>query len=665
MNRYCLLFLILFLTAPVFAEPKLRVQMNRAVIHEGETIYYQLTLSDNKPLDESITPDTSAWTDFLVQALPKRSGQRSSSRVVINGKVMQDETHHAAQFSYILTPKRTGSLLLPPPKVFVDGTPLLLQSVTVEDGTAQGQSGGSVPITVSTPEKQDNVVLRIEANRTRLYPLQTLTITLTIWIKALPEQLAEMNPLTLPSNPPRLQIPWIAGDTALPKGLVPVQKFEDWLNSLVVSRPQRGFAINDLGENRFNFGGVDDWFRTPFSQNLDQRKVLYQFSDTPKQVKRKDHLGNETVYWEYRFVRSFTPQEIGDFVFGPVTLKGMFAVADSTAKEGINGKDIYAVAPQIAVRIVDVPQENRPSDYIGAFGTFRWSVDVKPRKAKVGDPMTLTLQLAGQGQTGNVTMPDLTQNPAITEHFRVHQPPTEDADDQSCSFTYTIRPIHAGTVTFPVLTASIFDVEKEKFITLESKAIPLEIGEAETVSSAAVFGNTPDNTGGEWEKSDKGLFANMTDPNGAVDQSVDYVYWLETLIAVVSLYFILAGSVSLWQRRNADPKRIRRRRAKNRANSRLIAVLTGKIPTSPEELQSIFLGYVADMTDSEERGMTTADACRKLGELGTADDVITDVRRFLETLDGAKYGGLDLHSMVELTNDLITVLERIQSKGAS
>ena len=106
-----------------------------------------------------------------------------------------------------------------------------------------------------------------------------------------------------------------------------------------------------------------------------------------------------TGYRQFQFKRTFIAKKVDDYTFGPVSLKGTFATGIDPER-GATGKDIYAVAKALTVKIKDVPEEGRPESYIGAIGRFQFDADLAPRKAKTGDPMTLTLTLSGQGTLG-------------------------------------------------------------------------------------------------------------------------------------------------------------------------------------------------------------------------------------------------------------------------
>ena len=141
------------------------------------------------------------------------------------------------------------------------------------------------------------------------------------------------------------------------------------------------------------------------------------------------------------------------------------------------------MAKALTVKIKDVPDNGRPETYIGAIGRFQFNTDLAPTKAKTGDPMTLTLTLTGQGSFDRATMPDLTKIPQIAENFKVYEATEQTKGDQR-RFTCALRPLAAGIKEFPPVAVSYFDVQAEKYVTLTSAPIPIDIEKADKLAGA-------------------------------------------------------------------------------------------------------------------------------------------------------------------------------------
>ena len=638
------ILLCAFLLVPLYGATEMVVGLDRSVLYEGETLLYQIVLKSDKPVDDAVLPDLSAFVDFHVEAKPKQlqSAVQSSSVVIVNGKMVQNNstTLHNVAFTYVLTPRRIGELMVPPPKVVVDDVALLPQSVRVDGRTLRPTGNGAIPITVQPPNGGDVVRLEISTDKEQVYPFQPITVTLKVHIKELVGRFAHTHPLALCETPPQLLIPWVE-DSGLPKGLQPVRNHNAWLTDMLVVRGrQQGFSINGLADRSFSFGfGFDD--------DVFGRRSLLQFLPTPVQVQQPDADGKDRVYWEYTFSRTFVPQEFGPLTFGPANIKGLFAVASSTSEAEL--QRIYAIAPSVNVQVIDVPKANRPTEYIGAFGSFRWNVELQPRQASVGDPLTLTLSLIGRGSTVSVVPPDLANIPEIAENFRVY-PPSEEIDGEVCVFTYTVRPTAMGNVVLPSIPITVFDTEKEEFVTLSSEPIALDVTASETLNVALL---PVPLFGGELERSPDGLYANMT--HGLVDQSVNIVRWVWTMASLLIGYVVLAGSVFAWKRWNADPVRRRRRGAIGRAKRRLAEITTA----DTNALQGVLIGYVADLTTGVEQGMTPKDVCVRLMNLDVPGQKVAEVRGVLEALDGARFGGLDLRSYDDIALRVRRLLDEI------
>jgi len=245
-------------------------------------------------------------------------------------------------------------------------------------------------------------------------------------------------------------------------------------------------------------------------------------------------------------------------------------------------------------------------------------------------------------------------------------PPTEEITDQSCTYTYTIRPQNSGAIVFPPISISVFDVNTERFVSLQSLPISLDIADSEFVQSATLFGGVSDSM----QLADGGLFANKTVLPKTLPP-ITFAQWAAAISLLLAGYVIIAASVLLLQRRWVNPKQQRQRGALSRAKSRLAAISSALLRKDADlvelssELQGAFFGYVADKTDGVEQGMTTSDVCRQLSESRMPESLVNAIRSALESLDAVKYGGMDIRSLDELTTIAGTLLQQWEQQPAS
>ncbi len=149
-------------------------------------------------------------------------------------------------------------------------------------------------------------------------------------------------------------------------------------------------------------------------------------------------------------------------------------------------------------------RDGRPESYIGAVGRFRLSAKLSPQQVKTGDPMTLVLALSGEGALESAKAPDLSKNPAIAKNFKIYDA-TEQTKDGVRRFTYSLRPLTAEIKEFPPIEASYFDVQTERFDTLRTDPIPLEITAADKLAGRDIVSSPlmPPGNGKELETREK------------------------------------------------------------------------------------------------------------------------------------------------------------------
>jgi len=148
--------------------------------------------------------------------------------------------------------------------------------------------------------------------------------------------------------------------------------------------------------------------------------------------------------------------------------------------------------------------------------------------------MRLTLTLTGDGSLRQADAPDLKELSEIAECFKVEKT-DETAAEQQRRFVYTLRPRRAGIEALPPIPFSFFDVENDRFETVRSASIPIEIGEAQQMTEAEIVAGTSRAGRQEFELQAGGIFANIADPNAVRDRTVRPARWLVGLIGIVAL----------------------------------------------------------------------------------------------------------------------------------
>jgi hypothetical protein len=141
-----------------------------------------------------------------------------------------------------------------------------------------------------------------------------------------------------------------------------------------------------------------------------------------------------------------------------------------------------------------VPEAGRPESFAGAVGEgFSLEAGADRSVVQVGDPITITLTLRGDGNLENASMPPLHAEGLLPEaEFRVPEGDlTGSMEGEAKVFTAVVRVLKEGVREIPALAYSWFNPRTRSYETAASRPIALSVGEAELVSAADVVRAEP------------------------------------------------------------------------------------------------------------------------------------------------------------------------------
>ena len=631
-----LIGMLLIQTSAAAQQPELLVEVDRTEIYQGESFRYNVTFnhfddSGGRNSADSTKPILDGFDDFEVKFLGDRS--LSSQRItIINGR-RSEEIRRGHEFQYQLTPKHTGTLTIPAPSAQVDGEELM---------------GAPLVVRVVPPDEQTDVSLELSASRDQVYPMQTFTIELKVYVRGLPGDYEEVDPLSIQRDPPALDIPWLVDDY-LPEGIEPLDTFREILDPLVDRG--RGFQING--------------YRSQSIFSLLQPEAV-RFHPTPKRIFKPDDQGDSVEYWEYTIRRAFRSRRLGSYEFGPVTVKGIFN-ADTESNGQLRGKRIYAAANRVVVKVIDAPAEGRPEGYIKAFGQYQVDAGMSPTQGKVGDPLTYTLTIRGDGSLDSVRAPDLEQFAAVRDGFRIYEAEESKLRDGR-RFTYRLRPLHSTVTEFPSIPVAYFDPMAGEYVSEVTAAIPLKISESEYLAGADVFAEPSElnSAGGSGlERSNAGLFGNRSDPRLLRDDWVRPARWLGLWGGMSVTYLACLAAIAIWRREQSNPAAQRRRTATSRARKLLHEagrmVQSADLAGAIEQYRSAIAGLIADHTGLSQASLTPREAADSLKTMGIDDQLVDDTENFFQRCDASRYGSAldkdETQKLADRANTLISQLD--------
>lgn len=319
-----------------------------------------------------------------------------------------------------------------------------------------------------------------------------------------------------------------------------------------------------------------------------------------------------------------------------------------------------ANAEAITLDVAPLPTADRPDDFNGLVGRYHISAAATPTEVNVGDPITLTVTIAGD-LLKMVTAPDLASVGAFAENFKI---PSEQASPKMTLagkiYTQTIRAKNEQIAAIPPIPLSYFDVDKDAYVTVHSDPIPLQVSPTRIVTADQAVGGASAPRSSRLKQIKTGLAANYERPDLIENVAFSPVAALSqpsylTTVVAPPLLLILAAFVRLSRRTNPVRVAARRRGAAFRK-----AAATLKRGTDSTHIADVLRRYIADRYDRSAPSLTPEDCAALLHADGKSAELIDQFRRLLETCNHSRYSRSGDDASGVARREIVSLLRRLQ-----
>jgi len=156
-------------------------------------------------------------------------------------------------------------------------------------------------------------------------------------------------------------------------------------------------------------------------------------------------------------------------------------------------KEVTLQNEALTLKVLPLPQANRPADFTGAVGQFDTEASATPAKVNAGDPITLRLKVTGTGNFDRVSSDVL----AGDAHWKTYSPKSHfDAEDSvgyqgAKTFEQPIISIDGNVSSVPPLSFSFFDPEKREYVSRTTSPIAVTVTGNSVATTAAGAGTSP------------------------------------------------------------------------------------------------------------------------------------------------------------------------------
>lgn len=142
-----------------------------------------------------------------------------------------------------------------------------------------------------------------------------------------------------------------------------------------------------------------------------------------------------------------------------------------------NDTEILAESEPAVITIEALPEEGKPESFNGAIGEFKATASADVTDLAEGDPITLRIQIEGEGNFSQMGPPDFPTNDA----FKTYPPRVvdEQLDTQGYSgnkqFEYVVIPLSAEITAVPEIPFSYFNPITGSYSKMNTPPIPVSI----------------------------------------------------------------------------------------------------------------------------------------------------------------------------------------------
>lgn len=324
----------------------------------------------------------------------------------------------------------------------------------------------------------------------------------------------------------------------------------------------------------------------------------------------------------------------------------------------------------IEVVVLPLPEEGKPANFSGSVGDFRMTTTIDKTEVEVNQPVTVTVKIAGEGNIKTLPEPDVPQ----VEDFRVFSSGKSENVSKAGyvvagwrTFEFTFVPKKPGTFQLPKITSNYFDPSKEKYFTLDGREFEINVTGVSNEEIAAQ-GNLPQS---RLDLVAKDIRYIITGRDGSESWGGLYIHdpvfiGLNTLFA--------GGLLAVWVVRRRQDKLAgdvgyrRQKRAVKLAKIRLAEgrklLREGKREEFYAEISRALTEYVGDKFNRSAFGLTSSQVEELFESEDIPDELTDDYLSLLASCDRARFapssdGQAEMTTTLDRAQDWIVKFEDI------
>lgn len=186
------------------------------------------------------------------------------------------------------------------------------------------------------------------------------------------------------------------------------------------------------------------------------------------------------------------PQKAGRLDIEPLSLE-IFVDVPTNRRDFFGGRIYTSTSKTVSagsrtINVKALPEAGKPANFSGAVGEFDFSVTTSKTQLNASESLQAVVEVSGKGNLKLFQLPE----PELPSSLEVYDPEYEEGIktyssgmEGKVSNNYTIVPSFRGKYPIPSISFSYFNPNTEKYVTLNSEEINIEVIEGPTSGAAS------------------------------------------------------------------------------------------------------------------------------------------------------------------------------------
>ncbi|MBN2455576.1 MAG: BatD family protein [Sedimentisphaerales bacterium] len=401
--------------------------------------------------------------------------------------------------------------------------------------------------------------------------------------------------------------------------------------------------------------------------------------DTTSQTKqyRITKGGRDAIL--FTFSKILIPKHAGKIDIKPASISAELVVGRSRSRDrffddffssGKQYKRFMVSSEPLSLDVLPLPEQGKPDGFYGLVGRYTISASAKPTTdVYMGDPITLTIKIAGSKYLKPVHWPELQQVPELAANFKMPSQKAAPAIDNGFKvFTQTIRPDNNKANVIPSIPLAYFDPDTASYNVAKTKPIKLDLKPSKRLTYADIEGRDFAPVNKEVEAIKKGLSANYESPDVLENMNFSPAAALISPgyapIWTVPLAILILSSVTKFLT-CTNPEKVaakRRRQACSKAIAQLKKITSIDSSQRNEQIASIMKQYIGDRFDKIVGSLTGNDCYEAIVDATEDTEAANEYRRTIERCQSTRYASIDVNIDSRKTDNIIELIRNIEKK---